>query len=79
MLQYAHTANLGEKSVIRLYQTGLKLTNDEALAIRWHMGAWDLNMDSYEAKCNFNKAKEICPLLSLLIAADGLASQMLEI
>ncbi len=34
--------------------------------------------DLEEAKCNFNKAKEICPLLSLLIASDGLASQVLE-
>ena len=42
------------------------------------MGAWDLNMDSYDAKGNFNKAKENSPLLSLLIAADGLASQVLE-
>lgn len=68
----------GEKSLILLLQNGLKLTNDEALAIRWHMGAWDLNMDSYEAKGNFNKAKEISPMVQLLIAADGLASQVLE-
>ena len=68
----------GEKSVILLLQNGLKLTNDEALAIRWHMHAWDLPMQSYEAKGNFNKAKEICPMVQLLIAADGLASQVLE-
>ena len=67
-----------EKSVILLLQNGLKLTNDEALAIRWHMQAWDLPFQSYEAKGNFNKAKEICPLVQLLIAADGLASQVLE-
>ena len=68
----------GEKSVILLLQNGLKLTNDESLAIRWHMQAWDLPFQSYEAKCNFNKAKEICPMVQLLIAADGLASQVLE-
>ena len=68
----------GEKSVILLLQNGLKLTNDEALAIRWHMHAWDLPMQSYDAKGNFNKAKEICPMVQLLIAADGLASQVLE-
>ena len=68
----------GEKSVILLLQNGLKLTNDEALAIRWHMHAWDLPWQSYEAKGNFNKAKEICPMVQLLIAADGLASQVLE-
>lgn len=33
--------------------------------------------DLEEAKCNFNMAKDNCPLLQLLIAADGLASQML--
>ena len=41
-------------------------------------GAWDLPFQSYEAKGNFNKAKEICPMVQLLIAADGLASQVLE-
>ena len=68
----------GEKSVILLLQNGLKLTNDEALAIRWHMQAWDLPFQSYDIKGNFNKAKEICPMVQLLIAADGLASQVLE-
>ena len=68
----------GEKSVILLLQNGLKLTNDEALAIRWHMHAWDLPFQSYDIKGNFNKAKEICPMVQLLIAADGLASQVLE-
>ena len=68
----------GEKSVILLLMNGLKLTNDEALAIRWHMHAWDLPFQSYDIKGNINKAKEICPLVQLLIAADGLASQILE-
>ncbi len=64
--------------MIVLLQTGLKRTNDEALAIRWHMHAWDIPMQSYEAKGNFNKAKEITPLVQLMIATDGLASQILE-
>ena len=42
------------------------------------MHAWDLPMQSYDIKGNFNKAKEICPMVQLLIAADGLASQVLE-
>lgn len=66
----------GEKSVILLLQTGLKLTNDEALAIRWHMQAWDLPFQSADLKGNFNKARENCPMVQLLIAADGLASQL---
>lgn len=31
----------GEKSVYLLLQHGVKLTEEEALAIRWHMGAFD--------------------------------------
>ena len=67
----------GEKSVIRLLRMGLNLTNDEILAIRWHMGGWDL-ADSYEAKGNFSSACERCPLLSVLIAADELATRITE-
>ena len=73
-----HPFGHGEKSVIMLLQNGLKLTNEEALAIRWHMHAWDIPMQSPEAKGNFNKAKSLTPLVQLLIAADGLASQILE-
>lgn len=68
----------GEKSVIRLLRMGLDLTNDEILAIRWHMGGWDL-VDSFEAKGNFSAACEKCPLLSVLIAADELATRIMEV
>ena len=68
----------GEKSVILLLQNGLKLTNDEMLAIRWHMSAWDLPFQSYELIGNINKAKQICPLVTLIQTADGLASHILE-
>lgn len=68
----------GEKSVIMLLQYGLKLTNDEIMAIRWHMTAWDIPFQSPEIKANLNKAKEICPLLPLIQAADGLSANMLE-
>lgn len=68
----------GEKSVIMLLRMGLDLTNDEIIAIRWHMHAWDLPFQSYELKSNFNKAKEICPLLPLIQSADGLAANILE-
>ena len=68
----------GEKSVIRLLRMGLDLTNDEILAIRWHMAGWDL-ADSYEAKGNFNAACEKSPLLSILIAADELATRISEV
>ena len=39
----------GEKSVILLLCNGLEMTDDEMLAIRWHMGAWGINMNSYPA------------------------------
>lgn len=69
----------GEKSVIRLLQNGAKLTTDEIIAIRWHMTAWDLPFQSPEMKGNLNAAKEHCPLLPLIQAADGLAANILEI
>lgn len=69
----------GEKSVIMLLQWGLKMTEDEMLAIRWHMSAWDLALQSYEAKECLNNASEKCPLLKVIQAADGLASGFLEV
>ena len=68
----------GEKSVIWLLQNGLKLTPDEIMAIRWHMTAWDLAFQSPEMKGNLNAARERCPLMALIQAADGLAANMLE-
>ena len=65
----------GEKSVIRLLQWGLRMTDDEMLAIRWHMHAWDL-ADSPESRACFGKASDTCPLLAILIAADSLASRI---
>jgi hypothetical protein len=68
----------GEKSVIRLLRMGVNLTNDEILAIRWHMANWDM-ADTFEAKGNFNATCDKCPLLSVLIAADELATRISEV
>ncbi len=68
----------GEKSVIMLLSLGLKLTIDEMVAIRWHMGAWDLPFQSYEEKGNINEAANNCPLVSVLQAADNIATHLLE-
>lgn len=68
----------GEKSVIRLLQLGLQLTEDEILAIRWHMNAWELPFQSGEAKAYHNAAKNKSPLLTIIQVADGLASAILE-
>ena len=68
----------GEKSIIMLLKWGLKLTDDEIMAIRWHMHAWDLPFQSPDLKGNFQAAKVRCSLLSLIQAADGLVSHLLE-
>lgn len=68
----------GEKSVIWLLHHGLRLTADEIMAIRWHMTAWDLPFQSPEMKGNLNAARNRCPLLAVIQAADGLAAHLLE-
>lgn len=68
----------GEKSVIMLLSWGLEMTPDEMLAIRWHMNAWDLPMQSPEHKESFNAAKAKTPLVALILSADGIASGLLE-
>lgn len=67
----------GEKSVIRILRTGFKLTDEEIVAIRWHMSGFDLN-DSYEAKGNYGAACDKTPLVGVIEAADILAAQVLE-
>ncbi len=68
----------GEKSVIMLLQLGLKLKKEEIVAIRWHMGAWDLSFQSFEQKTNISEANDRFPLASLLQAADSLSTHLLE-
>lgn len=68
----------GEKSVIMLMQMGFPLTNDEIIAIRWHMTAWDVALHNPEAKSNLNAAKDNSPLLQLVQSSDGLAAGILE-
>ena len=68
----------GEKSVVMLLRLGLELTNDEVLAIRWHMGAWDLSFQSFESKSNISAASDV-PLVAILQAADALSAHLLEI
>ena len=68
----------GEKSVIMLLSWGLRLTPEEMMAIRWHMMAWDLPMQSAEHKESLNAAKALSPLISLVQLADGFANGLLE-
>ena len=68
----------GEKSVIMLLSWGLELKPEEMMAIRWHMTAWDLPMQSPEHKESLNAAKAKTPLVSLIQLSDGIATGLLE-
>ena len=61
-----------------LLRSGLDLSDDEIMAIRWHMGSWDVAFQSSEMIANNRKAKDICPLLSLIHTADTLAAGIIE-
>lgn len=68
----------GEKSVIQLLLSGLELQDDEMLAIRWHMGAFGLNLNSYEEIHNYDTARLTHPLVCIVQSADSLAAGLLE-
>ena len=51
----------GEKSVILLLLSGLQLNDDEMCAIRWHMGAFGLNFNSYEDERCYDTARTEYP------------------
>ena len=68
----------GEKSLVLALCSGLELSDDEMLAIRWHMGAWGINMNSIEEVKNYDAARLLYPLVSIIQTADGLAASILE-
>ncbi|MGM9826644.1 MAG: HD domain-containing protein [Muribaculaceae bacterium] len=68
----------GEKSVIMLLRSGLDLEDAEALAIRWHMGPWELAQQSIDQDRNYRTAQQFSPLVPLIHTADTLAAQLLE-
>ena len=68
----------GEKSAMLALMGGLEIYDDELLAIRWHMAAWDLPMQSYELTRCINAARDEHPLCSLINLADGIAANLLE-
>lgn len=65
----------GEKSCIIL-QSFMKLTTDELLAIRWHMGGFDSAVKGGDY--GLSKAQEMSKLVTLLHVADSIASNLLE-
>lgn len=68
----------GEKSAIMALWSGFEIYEEELIAIRWHMTAWDLAFQSPEAKNNINTARDKYPLVALLQLADGLAANIYE-
>lgn len=68
----------GEKSVILLLCNGLEMTDDEMLAIRWHMGAWGINMNSCEDQRCYDTSRKLYPLVAIIQAADSLAASIME-
>lgn len=68
----------GEKSVIILQELGLKLTIEEMLAIRYHMGLWTTTVDCGDTSRAYFRAVEMCPLLCIIQNADFMSSNMLE-
>lgn len=68
----------GEKSVIMLLRSGLDLEDAEALAIRWHMGPWELAQQSIDQDRNYRTSQQFSPLVPLIHTADTLAAQLLE-
>lgn len=66
----------GEKS-LSVLQDFIFLTEYEKLAIRWHMGAFDMAVH-FNHKEAFREAVKRTPLLPLLMTADYEASTILE-
>lgn len=69
----------GEKSVIMLLRLGMEMTDDEILAIRWHMGPWQIALHNEEMLEDYRHATLSCPLVSIIESADKLAAQILEV
>jgi len=67
----------GEKSLYVLQQF-IKVDVVEATAIRWHMGAFDLNVNSVYQRLPYQNAVDIYPLVTMIQLADAEASHLLE-
>lgn len=63
----------GEKSVIMIEEY-MQLSDDEIMAIRWHMGSYDDAAKSYGGGITLGTAMNKCPLLVFLHMADMAAT-----
>lgn len=68
----------GEKSVILALCCGIELSDAEMLAIRWHMGAWGVNQNSFEDCRNYDAARKLYPLVAIVQTGDSLAAAIME-
>ncbi len=68
----------GEKSLYTVSRF-IDLSDAEAAAIRWHMGAWTEGVTSGSAIGKaYNAAVDAYPLVTLLATADNLATHLVE-
>ena len=68
----------GEQSVGMVLLSGLEVSDAELLAIRWHMGAWGVNQNSFEDCKNYDAARKLYPLVAIVQAGDSLAAALRE-
>ncbi len=68
----------GEKSCIIL-SWFIRLKQEELLAIRWHMGMFEMTEQGSSTRYSFRSAMDRSPLVSLLQCADMLAANCLEV
>jgi hypothetical protein len=69
----------GEKSLY-VAQQFIKLTPDEAMAIRWHMAAFDAGIHfKYPSGFAYNEAVKLSKLVSIILLADIEASNLVEV
>ncbi len=68
----------GEKSLVIALYSGLELSDAEMLAIRWHMGAWGVNQHSLEDCKNYDVARKLYPLVSIIQTGDSLGASIME-
>lgn len=67
-----------EKSLY-IVRSFMRLEKCEALAIRWHMGMYDVGENNSTNRRSFYEANEVSALVSLVSSADFLASKCLEL
>ncbi len=69
-------AGHGEKSVIVALQHGIPLSDDEILAIRWHMGAWGPESKDYVGGLALSGAMSKSRLVVALQLADMISTYL---